>query len=157
MAPFKVMDLKTADECLSLISKVALEIKRIETERDEAIHKAKLKVKEDLLCLREQIEQYEIALGEFGEAHKELFIKPRTHELAFGTIGFKKTPCLKTLSKWTFKKVLVTLLKRKKRFGLRIRYSVNKRILETWSNEKLREIGLRKLEQDKFSYSLKEE
>ena len=157
MSTFKVTDLKTADECLSLISKATFKIKRIETGRDEAIHKAKLKVKEELLCLREQIEQYEIALGEFGESNKNLFMKPRSHELTFGTIGYHEGTKLETTRKVTWKKVMLKLLKLKKRSGLRFIPSINKDKLKNWPDEDLKEIGVKKTTEDHFSYALKDD
>jgi len=157
MATFEVTDLKTANECLSLISKAAREIKRITAGRDEEISKAKLAVEEDLLGLREQIEQYEMALGEFGETNKALFIKPRSHELTFGTIGYYEGTKLETARKVTWKKVMLKLLKLKKRSGLRFTPSINKDKLKNWSDEDLKEIGVKKTTEDHFSYSLKNE
>lgn len=157
MNTFKVTDLKKADECLSQIAEATRETKRITTERDEKIYQATLEFEEDLLKLREQVEQHEIALQDFADAKKDLFVEPRSHSLSFGMIGFQKSKKLKTLSKWTWKKVLVALLKRKSRAGLRIKHSINKRILQTWSDDRLKEIGVKRVEEDHFSYSLKED
>ncbi len=153
----KVTSLDEADECLSLIVQAATEIKRIEAERDEKIIKARNEVAEDLVDLRLEIEQHEIALQDFGDNNKELFKEPRSHDLTFGTIGFHKGTKLETLKKWTWKKVLVKLLKLKKRSALRFKPEVNKEKLKTWDDEQLKKIGVGKVEEDHFSYSLKDQ
>ena len=153
---FKVIDLKSADICLSQIAKAAREIKRIETDRDGKIAEIKLECEEDLLELREQIEEYEIALQEFGDANKELFVKPRSHVLTFGVIGFSEGTKLETVKKMTWKKVVNKLLKLKKRSALRFAPSVIRERLKTWSEEDFKKIGVKKTTEDHFSYSLHE-
>jgi len=153
----EVTDLKTADECLAEIAKTSRKVKEIETKRNEKIDKEKLAVREDILELNEHLEQLELALGDFGYANKGMFEKPRSIKLTFGAIGFKKIPVVKPLSKWTWKKVLIQILKKKLKSGFSIKHTVNKKILSTWPDEKLKEIGARKTSEDKFSYSIRDE
>jgi len=153
----EVTSLITADECLAEIASVSRQIKRIETERDEKIDEIKLEVQEDLLELRERIDECEVALNDFGEANPELFVKPRSHKLDFGTLGFNEGTKLETDKKWTWKKVINKLLKIKKRSALRFTPSVNKDRLKKWTVGDLKKIGVIKTTEDHFSYSLTDE
>ena len=150
----KVTSLDEADLTLSKIAELSRDIVRLETKRDKKIADAKLEVKEDLLILRERIAAHEQAVEEFSENNKEDFKKHRSRKLSFGVIGFRKSTKLVCLSKWNWRKVLVALLKRKSRAGLRIEFIVNKRILNTWSDEKLKAIGVKKKAEDKFFMEL---
>lgn len=99
------------------------------------------------------------ALLAFAQLNKaEMFNKPKSKTTPFGTIGFRKSTELKTLSKAIKIADVVEKLK-KYNFvaAIKIEKKVDKEAMHDWPDERLELVGMRRVIKDKFFIELKAE
>lgn len=100
----------------------------------------------------------ETSLQAYAEYHREeLFASKKTVDLLFGQFGYRKSTSLKPGPKNTWAKVLEKLKRLAKRDAIRVRESVDKDELSTWSDDRLEAVGVARESKDQFWYETKEQ
>ena len=117
---------------------------------------------EKLQTLRGNINMRRAALEQWAEAHADLFKQPRSMEFERGTIGFRTgQPKLKLLAKRTWDFVLATLVNQGPRGYTRTELTVAKDVIiadrEKLGEEKLKEIGVKVVQEDAFFCEVKKD
>uniref|UniRef100_A0A7C6A8G9 Host-nuclease inhibitor protein Gam n=1 Tax=candidate division WOR-3 bacterium TaxID=2052148 RepID=A0A7C6A8G9_UNCW3 len=148
---YPIPDLKTADEVLRKIAELKRNIIVLESEAQEKIDKIKDGLNSKISPILQEIERYELSLSAFANAQKdELFKDRKTIEITFGFLGFRQST-----------KISITnqTLKLLKQFGYNeaiiVKESVNKEVLQTYSESQLAEVKAKKIVEDNFWYELK--
>lgn len=154
-----IASLEEADATLAEIAAQRRQITLIDLGAAEEIERIKLSAAAEAEPARQRIAALEQALLRYADYHKpDLFAKKKSLELTFGVIGYRASTKLKTLSKWTWERVLETL---KTTEGgarcIRIKEEVDKEALKALSPEKLAEVGVRAVPEDAFFYELDEQ
>jgi len=157
--PLIIGDLPQADEALRQLAEIAREQERIENGLNDRIDQLKAAAKAQLAPLSANRKRLEDALAVFGTQRKaELFPdKKRSQELAFGTIGFRKSSGLRLLAKHTWAMVLQRLQDLGFAEGVRTKLEVDKDALRGWPDGKLEDVGVKRETTDEFFIELKTE
>lgn len=93
----------------------------------------------------------------FGESKKsDLFIKKRSRELTFGTIGFRASSAVRTMRKTTWEQVLGLIRDAGMPECIRTKQEVDKEALRQLPPERLAAVGCRIEQSDLFFYELNE-
>lgn len=150
-----------ADEALRRLAELDRAQRTINDDLNANTDMLKAKAMTKLEPLAKERAQIESDLAVFATTKKdELFgeTKGRSIELAFGIIGFRKTPAaLRLLSKWTMAKAIEQL----KRMGfndcIRIKAEVDKTAMAEWHDEQLAAVGFQRVSKDEFFIDLKQE
>jgi len=153
-----IKDLKAADNALREIGELNRKLQAIDADKADRIDAIKADAKAQAEPVQERVKTLEAGLELFALIHKdELFADRKTRTLVFGEIGFRKSTKLKTLTKWTWEKVLGAI----KDFGfldaVRIKESVDKDALKQWPDDRLEMVGVVRHEADAFGYDTYDE
>lgn len=151
--------LEEADATLAEIAAQRRQISLINLGAAEEIERIKLRAAAECEPAMQRIAALEQALLRFADYRKpDLFTKKKSLELTFGIIGYRASTKLKTLSKWTWERVLETL---KTTEGgahcIRIKAEIDKEALKGLAPEKLAEVGVKAVVEDAFYYELDEQ
>ncbi|MCB2186979.1 MAG: host-nuclease inhibitor Gam family protein [Deltaproteobacteria bacterium] len=151
-------DLAQAEAVMAELAGLARSIGAAESEMNEAIDQAKAVALGTVAPLEARKKTLETALAVFGQLNKaEFFVKKRSVETAFGTIGFRKSTKLLTLPKVKLAQVLGKLKEFKFTEAIKTTEAVNKEAMEDWPQERLESVGLTRKSEDVFYIEIKAE
>ena len=122
---------------------------------DAQIQAVRERYETDLAADSETLERKMEDLRVWAEANPSAFGAARSLETMHGTLGWRiGQPALKTLAGWTFDRVLQVLKDTGATGYIRVKEEVNKQQLlghrDNLGTEKLRELGLRVVQEDSF-------
>jgi phage host-nuclease inhibitor protein Gam len=153
-----IADLNQAGNALAELARLDRDLKAIESDLNEGVDQLKAEAKAKAEPLAARRKELETGLATFAEANKaELFKRPKSRELTFGTIGFRKSTKLLTLPKLTLATVLEKLKSYKFTEAIRKKESVDKDAMRDWPDERLELVGMRRKKEDEFFIELKAE
>lgn len=148
---YPVHTLTDANTALAEIGELERRITLIEMRMNEEIDQAKASGDAEATPLNHRIAAIKAGIEAFSEANKRsLFKSKRSHELDYGTIGFRKSSQIKPKPKTTWAMVLGRLKEMKFPKAIRTKEDVNKDELATWPAERLDLVGARRVEKDLF-------
>lgn len=147
-----------ADALLARIAGLKRQIDLVELSAAEEIDRVKLHAATETEPFRQEIAGMEQALIKYAEYHKpDLFAKKKSLELCFGVIGYRASTKLRTLTKWTWERVLGALREDERRDCIRVKEEVDKEALKTLAPDVLARYGVRAVPEDAFFYELKDD
>ena len=150
-----IQTLEDADATLARIAAHKRQIALVELGAAEGIEAVKLRAAEESEPARQEIAVLEQSLIRWADYNKpDLFARKKSLELTFGVIGFRASTKLKTLSKWTWERVLGALKDAGLATCVRIKEEVDKDALKGLAPEKLAEVGVKAVQEDAFYYEL---
>ncbi len=153
-----IRDLDHADEVLQQLGEVGRGIKTIEIQMNAAIDAAREEAAKRSAPLIQVQKELEAAIAAYGTTHKEeLFRQKRSIELTFGSIGFRLSTKLAPLKGLTWKQVFGRIKNLGFLQGIRVKEEIDKDNLQTWSDDRLTLVGIRKVQTDSFWIETKEE
>lgn len=142
------------DACLKAIAEVDRELAILETAQQEQIDAIKAATKTEAEPLQSKKAGLELAMKQYAEANRGEFIKAKTKELTFGSVGFR-------LSTRIVIKNLGNTLQALKDFGLtgciRIKEECDKEAMKNLPIETLHAVGAALKQEDAFGYEVKRE
>lgn len=156
---FKVTAPKTREEIETLVGDIAaLKIteRTLKAEMDAHLKQVKDGYLDRLTALNDSIAHKMPGALAWAEAHPEDFGKLKSIEMLHGVIGWRtNTPSLKTLSGWTWDRVLDVVKKLPGLAGyVRVKEEMNKQALladrDALGADGLRAIGLKVVQEDEF-------
>ncbi|KIX14969.1 host-nuclease inhibitor Gam family protein [Dethiosulfatarculus sandiegensis] len=153
-----IQTLDQANDVLAQIGKLMRGVKEVELRMGEEIAAIKTAAQQSAAPAQVRIKELETALATFGQLNKqELFAKPRSRELQFGVIGFRKSTEITTLTKLKLSNVLEKLKEYNFFEAIKKTEKVDKEALRDWPDERLELVGMRRREKDAFFYEIKTE
>jgi len=153
-----VISLKEAEAALGELARLERDLTAVECELNEGIDRLKAEAAAKAKPLHARRKELETALATFAQLNKgELFRRRKSLELAFGTIGFRRSTKLVPRPKLTLAMVLEKLREYGFREAIRIKESVDKEAMRDWPDERLELVGLRRKITDEFFIELKTE
>lgn len=154
---YPVASLADANQALADIGALKRQITLIEAEMNTAIDQAKAAAEAAAGPLKLKIAAIDTGLQAYAEQNKKaLFKDRRSHELDYGTIGFRKSSQIKPKTKTTWAMVLGRLKEMKFANAIRTKEEVNKEEMATWPAERLDLVGARRVDKDQFWYEIDE-
>lgn len=142
------------DTCLAEIGRIDRELSLLEAAQQEAIDKVKADTKAAAEPLAGKKAGLEMAIKEFAEANRAEFLKAKTRELTFGTVGFRLS------TKVVIRRVADTL-QALKDLGLtqciRLKEECDKEAMRDLPLETLHAVGCALKQEDAFGYEIKRE
>lgn len=142
------------DACLKAIAEVDRELAILETAQQEQIDAIKAATKTEAEPLQSKKAGLELAIQQYAEANRGEFIKAKTKELTFGSVGFR-------LSTRIVIKNLGNTLQALKDFGLtgciRIKEECDKEAMKNLPIETIHAVGAALKQEDAFGYEVKRE
>lgn len=142
------------DACLKAIAEVDRELAILETAQQEQIDAIKAATKAEAEPLQSKKAGLELAIQQYAEANRGEFIKAKTKELTFGSVGFR-------LSTRIVIKNLGNTLQALKDFGLtgciRIKEECDKEAMKNLPIETIHAVGATLKQEDAFGYEVKRE
>jgi phage host-nuclease inhibitor protein Gam len=153
-----IKDLKEADNALLQLASNTRALQRLQGDLNKRIDKLKAQFEQDSRQLVASSEALGNGLHAYAEHNKaELFVKRRSVELTFGTIGYRESSEVKPVPKSTWEKVLAALVRGNYDQAIRVKAEVDKEALRTFSAKELSEVGARMVTKDTFWFELKQE
>lgn len=151
--------LEEADATLAAIAGRKRHLDLLKLSAAEEIEGIKLRLASEAEPVKDEIDQLEKALGRFVDANQTVLFNPRKKSIAlsFGTIGFRLSTSVKTLSKWTWERVLCALQSAELRECIRVKEEVDKEALRGLAPDQLTKVGVRLVSEDAFFYELRED
>ncbi|WP_418647242.1 host-nuclease inhibitor Gam family protein [Thauera butanivorans] len=142
------------DACLKAIGEVDRELGLLEAAQQEQIDAIKASTKAAAEPLQNKKAGLELAIQQYAEANRGEFVKTKTKELTFGSVGFR-------LSSKVVIKNLGNTLQALKDFGLtsciRIKEECDKEAMKNLPLETLHAVGANLKQEDAFGYEIKRE
>lgn len=155
---YPVKDLEHANKVLAQIGQLKRQVTAIEAKMNDDIDRIKADSEAAVEPLASKIASLENGLLAYAEYNKdELFVKARSKELVYGSLGYRRSHELATQPKITWKQVLGKLQELGFTEAIRIKKDPDKDILRTWADEKLALVGCRIREKDTFWYEIDEQ
>jgi phage host-nuclease inhibitor protein Gam len=125
---------------------------------EEEIAAIKTGAKQSVAPAQARIKELETSLAAFGALNKqELFNKPKSRKLQFGTLGFRQSTKIKTLSKVKLANVLEKLKQYHFTTAIKTTEKVDKEEMTKWPDERLELVGMTREKSDVFFYELETE
>lgn len=153
-----IKSLEEADAILGRIAELGREVDMINIEMNAEIDEAKRNAESLAEPYKQEVSELNEALVRYATFNRdELFKKKKSLQLTFGSIGFRSSTSLKLLSKWTWKKVLQTLHDLSMNTCIRNKPEVDREALKILSEDKLKAVGCRIVQEDQFFYELSEQ
>lgn len=150
--------LDDVDATLARIAGFKRHIALVEASMNEEMDAIKLRAARECEPVRQDIAALEQAVLRYAEAHKaDLFTSRKSLALTFGVIGYRASTKLKTLTKWTWERVLQTLRDRDMRGFIRVKEEVDKEALKGLAPDDLATLGVKAVAEDVFFYELEEQ
>lgn len=150
----------TVDVTLKRIKEIDRKIAQIESDKNEEIDRSKTNAIELSTPLTGEKKELVRNLKDYCEFNKELFFKTRSRVMNWGTVGFRMSPpALKTLAKWTWKKVLAKLKDSGRKEFIAVKESVDKESIRKAKLESkvLSIYGMKMESQEEFWFETKED
>ncbi|WP_418648858.1 host-nuclease inhibitor Gam family protein [Thauera butanivorans] len=142
------------DACLKAIGEVDRELGLLEAAQQEQIDAIKASTKAAAEPLQNKKAGLELAIQQYAEANRGEFVKAKTKELTFGSVGFR-------LSSKVVIKNLGNTLQALKDFALtsciRIKEECDKEAMKNLPLETLHAVGANLKQEDAFGYEIKRE
>lgn len=142
------------DACLKAIGEVDRELAILEASQQESIDQIKAITKQAAEPLQNKKAGLELAIQQYAEANRAEFIKTKSRELTFGSVGFR-------LSTRVAIKNVGNTLQALKDFGLtgciRIKEECDKEAMKNLPLETLHAVGAALKQEDAFGYEIKRE
>jgi len=142
------------DRCLAEIGRIDRELALLEAAQQESIDKVKADTKAAAEPLQNKKLGLEMAIKEYAESNRAEFIKVKTRELTFGTVGFR-------LSTSVVIKRVADTVQALKDLGLRecllVKETPNKEAMRCLPLETLHAVGASLKQEDAFGYEIKRE
>ena len=146
-----------ADRALQRIGELRRHIALAEKDADEKVAEIREELLSDTELTREALAQNEAALQEWGGENKHLFVKPRSMEMNWGTVGFSWTPWkVVILGRLKAETVIEKIRAAKMTSLLRPKVEINREAASNYLNSDLAKVGLRKIRRDEFFFEVKE-
>ena len=140
------------DVCLKEIGAANREITLLETAQNEAIDKIRSYTKETAQPFQDKKSGLELAIKEYCEANRAEFVKVKTKELTFGSVGFRSATSI------AIKRVAETL-QALKDYGynlcIRIKEEPDKESMKALTDEQLAEVGAARKTTNAFGYDVR--
>lgn len=153
-----VKNLKEADLALAQLARLKRDLGRIRDEANEEIDRVKSEAEARAEPLNARLDALENGLLAFAEFNKEeLFALRRSRELAFGALGWRRSREIKPTPKGSWKMILARIKEHGFAEALRTREEVNREELHGWPEERLAQVGARRVEKDSFWYEINEQ
>ena len=150
--------LDDANDTIAQIGALKRHVALINLGLNEDIDQLKKKAVTDCEPMNAQIEILETSLARYAEYNKaDLFAKKKSHDLPFGTFGFRQSTKLATIGKTTFKRVLELLQDRNLGKYIRTKEEVDKESLKGAGEELLKTLGCKVSVTDEFFYEVAEQ
>ncbi len=140
------------DEVLRTIGAIDLLVQESEARMNAAIMKAKEQAKADTEFSLEQKKNLELAVKQYGEAHREDLGAKKSIALNFGTVSFRKSTRIVTIA--NLKRVLELLKARHLAGFIRVKESVDKEAMAELDDQTLKSVGCRRKTEDTFGYEI---
>jgi len=147
----KIFELKTWDDvdaCLREIAESEITLNDIEGNMNLAIHEAKENAEKLAKPMKARIEALNKLAKAFAEAHKDE-IEGKTKALTHGKIGFRASSRVSVPTK-TLDQVLQALKKNNMGDCITVKETVNKEVLEKYSDKDIAKVGASRKYEDKF-------
>ena len=142
------------DRCLAEIGRIDRELCLLEAAQQESIDHLKASTKAAAEPLQSKKLGLEMAIKEYAEANRAEFIKTKTRELTFGTVGFR-------LSTSVVIKRIADTVQALKDLNLRdcliVKETPNKDAMRALPLETLHAVGASLKQEDAFGYEIKRE
>lgn len=142
------------DACLKAIGEVDRELAILEAAQQESIDQIKAATKLAAEPLQNKKAGLELAIQQYAEANRAEFVKTKSRELTFGSVGFR-------LSTRVAIKNVGNTLQALKDFGLtaciRIKEECDKEAMKNLPLETLHAVGAALKQEDAFGYEIKRE
>lgn len=142
------------DRCLAEIGRIDRELGLLEAAQQESIDQVKAVTKAAAEPLQNKKLGLEMAIKEYAESNRAEFIKAKTRELTFGTVGFRLSTSV------VIKRVADTVQALKDlnlRDCLIVKESPNKDAMRALPLETLHAVGASLKQEDAFGYEIKRE
>ncbi len=142
------------DTCLRNIGEIDRELALIEASQSEQIDRIRANTKAVAEPLQNKKLGLEMAIKEFAEANRTEFVKARTRELTFGSVGFRMS------SRVVIKRVADTLAALKDlqlTQCIRVKEECDKDAMKNLPLETLHAVGATLRTEDAFGYEIKRE
>ena len=150
--------LEDVDSALAQIAAQRRQIALIETDMNEAIDTVKANAAAEAEPFRVEIAGLEQSLVRYAEYNKgELFARRKSVELTFGTFGFRASTKLKLLAKMTWARVLQNIHDWNRPELVRVKEEPDKEVMKRLSDQELKELGCKVVQEDVFFYELAEQ
>ncbi len=156
----EIKTLEDAKRALADIANIRREITDTENILNQQVDDLKRQAGEIVLPLQDRLKATEKALELYAGYNRSTLFPAgsKSIDLGFGTLFFRASRSLRLVSRaWTWEKVLEKLRETEARDAIRVRESVNKDVLKCWKPDRLRDVGVKLSEQDKFGYELNTE
>ncbi|BBO74701.1 hypothetical protein DSCW_21180 [Desulfosarcina widdelii] len=154
---YPIKDLSAANAAMAEIAVTKRGIADLENYMNDRIDRIKAETEVEAAPLQARLASIEGGLLAFAEHNKaELFKTKRSRELDFGSLGYRRSKELKPKTKTTWKMVLGRIKEMGFAMALRVKETVNREELHTWTDERLDLIGCRRVEKDQFWYEIDE-
>lgn len=154
MTATTLADWDEVDTCLKHIGEIDRELALLEAAQQEAIDAIKAETKAAAEPLQGKKAGLELAIQQYAEANRAEFVKAKSRELTFGSVGFR-------LSTRVIIKRVADTLQALKDLGLtgciRCREECDKEAMKNLPLETLHAVGAALKQEDAFGYEIKRE
>lgn len=150
-SPVAVEDQQQAEGVLAEIASIDRRLQQIQVMMNDEIDAAKLKAAEDKAPLERKRKELEASLKKWATMNKSiLFVKRRSLDLAFGSLGFQATTRIQQMDGVSPAESLEKVKKFGFKDGIRIIEELNKEAMETWTDDRLALVGLVRRDIDSY-------
>ncbi len=152
-----IKDLTEANDALAEIASVKRRLSEIDIDMNEAIDHVKASADQLAAPHQLRLKELENGLTAFAERNQsKLFSKKKSVEVAFGTIGYRKSTEVKPKPKFKWSVILENIKKYGFTTAIRTKEEPNKDELHSWPLERLDLIGARLVTKEAFWYEINE-
>lgn len=153
-----ISSIDEADKALQELCELSREIELINLEGNEKIDSVKAEMQAKALPLTQRTEVIGAALNAYALGNKkELFAKEKSKALNFGTIGFRASTKIKTMSKIKWEDVFARIKENSLLDFIRTKEEVDKEKLKKADSSTLEIVGCQVVTEDTFFYELDKE
>lgn len=154
----KIKNLEQANETLREIAELQRILAVAEAALNGKIDGWKAAARDKAVPLQAKLAELEKAVQVYAEYNRqEIFTERKSVVLSFGSFGFRSSTALKTMSKWTWEKVLTTLKSLGGKGAVRIKEEVNRETLSAWEDDELAAVGVRRETKETFWIEIAEQ
>jgi phage host-nuclease inhibitor protein Gam len=152
-------NLEDVDATLAQIAALKRNVALVETDMNETIDTVKMNAAAEVAPFNAEIAWLEQALARYAEYNKaELFARRKSMDLTFGTLGYRASTKIRLLTKMTWERVLENLrdLSGGAEF-IRVKAEPDKEKLKGMSDDFLKGVGCKVVQENTFFYELAEQ
>ena len=154
-APPAIESWTGADAALAEVRVLEASIADRETEKARELTALQQRYDDDIVALKVRVGALDHALADFADFHRDELGDAKSRRLNHGTVGFRfDPPSLKTLARWTWKKVLAKVEDLGRGEFFRVKTSLNKEALlraaGDMSTDELKALGVRVAQDERF-------